>query len=178
MQSLKGKHIYLRALEPEDLEFLYKLENDMSIWEISGTQKPYSKATLKNYLSNAHLDIFEIKQLRLCICDLQSDVVMGFIDLFDFDPKNQRAGIGLVIQSPSDRGKGYGKEALQLLCSYAFTQLNLHQLYANILSDNEASIHLFESMGFERVGVKEHWIFFQGKFKDELLYQKINREQP
>ena len=71
MLSLKGKNIYLRALEPEDLDFLYKLENDISIWEISGTQKPYSKATLIDYLSNAHLDIFEVKQLRLCICKHQ-----------------------------------------------------------------------------------------------------------
>lgn len=176
MVNLKGKQLYLRALEPEDLEFLYRLENDTSIWEISGTQKPYSKAILKKYLSNAHLDIYEVKQLRLCICN-SNDEVIGLIDLFDFDPKNRRAGVGMVIESPKNRGKGFGKEALQLLCDYAFDQLNLRQVYANILEDNKASISLFEKVGFELVGNKKEWIFAKGKFKNELLFQKLNHEQ-
>ena len=67
MESLKGGHVILRALEPEDLEFLYQIENDTNIWEISGTVKPYSRKTLQRYLENAHLDIYEAKQLRLCI---------------------------------------------------------------------------------------------------------------
>ncbi len=175
MLKLKGKNLFLRALEPEDLEFLYRLENDTSIWEISGTQKPYSKSTLKKYLANAHMDIYEVKQLRLCICDTSSNVI-GLIDLFDFDPKNQRAGIGLVIASPEDRGKGHGREALQLLCDYAFQHLNVHQLYANILEENKVSVQLFEKLGFERVGIKKEWIFSGRKFKNELLYQKIHCE--
>ena len=43
MLNLKGEQVYLRALEPTDLDFLYKLENDTSVWEVSGTLKPYSK---------------------------------------------------------------------------------------------------------------------------------------
>lgn len=176
MLNLRGKHIYLRALEPEDLDFLYRLENDTSIWEISGTQKPYSKALLKKYLSNVHLDIYEAKQLRLCICDT-ADQVIGLIDLFDFDPKNRRAGVGLVIESPKNRGKGFGKEALQLVCDYAFSQLSLRQLYANILEENKASIELFKKVGFDFVGNKKAWIFSGGTFKNELLFQKLNHEQ-
>ncbi|MCB0381914.1 MAG: GNAT family N-acetyltransferase, partial [Psychroserpens sp.] len=68
MINLKGKHIYLRALEPEDLDFIYQIENDPSVWEISNTITPYSKFLIKQYLENAHKDIFEVKQLRLVIC--------------------------------------------------------------------------------------------------------------
>lgn len=176
MQQLTGTKLYLRALEPKDLDFLYHLENDTSLWELSQTQKPYSKAILENYLSNAHLDIYQVKQLRLCICSIDDDTLLGLIDIFDFDPKNRRAGVGLVIASPKDRSRGYGGEALRLVCKYAFSHLNVHQLYANILSDNRASTTLFEQQGFERVGVKKDWIFSLGRFKDEQLYQKINRE--
>lgn len=95
MVNLQGKHIYLRALEPGDLDFLYELENNTDIWEISGTTVPYSKHVLKQYLDNAHRDIFDVKQLRLCIC--KADQVLGLIDLFDFDPHNKRAGVGLII---------------------------------------------------------------------------------
>jgi diamine N-acetyltransferase len=68
MITLKGQNIYLRALEPEDLEFVFEVENDESVWEVSNTQAPYSRFLVKQYLENAHKDIFEAKQLRLAIC--------------------------------------------------------------------------------------------------------------
>ena len=175
MLDLTGKSIFLRALEPEDLEFLYRLENDPEVWEISGTQKPYSKSTLKKYLKNAHLDIYEIKQLRLCICKIKGGELIGLIDLFDFDPKNRRAGVGLVIAEKANRNQGLGRDALSVLCDYAFGHLNLHQLYANILEDNLPSIHLFKQEGFKLVGSKEDWIRTGNGFKNEVLFQKINR---
>ena len=173
MLSLKGEHIYLRALEPKDLDFLYQLENDTSIWEISGTVKPYSKKVLKLYLENAHRDIYDVKQLRLCICNTKDDCI-GLIDLFDFDPKNRRAGMGIVIADPNQRNKGLGAEAISLLCEYVFSVLDLNQLYANILEDNEASIKLFQKMGFKKIGVKEQWIRTSAGFKNEIMFQKIN----
>ncbi|MEB8389535.1 GNAT family N-acetyltransferase, partial [Rhodobacteraceae bacterium KMM 6894] len=87
MLSLKGENCYLRALESEDLDFLYELENNTELWEISGTTVPYSRHLLQLYLDNAHKDIYEAKQLRLCICNT-SDKAVGLIDLFDFDPHN------------------------------------------------------------------------------------------
>lgn len=170
--NLEGKHIYLRALEPQDLQFLYSLENNTDVWEISGTTTPYSKHVLKLYLENAHRDIYDVKQLRLCICNMQ-DKVIGLIDLYDFDPKNHRAGMGIVILETGNRNKGVGTEAISLLSDYAFSTLNLRQLFANILEDNEPSIHLFEKLGFKKVGVKKDWIFSNGHYKNELLYQKI-----
>ncbi|PWL38614.1 GNAT family N-acetyltransferase [Flagellimonas aquimarina] len=173
MLSLKGEQIYLRALEPKDLDFLYQLENDTAIWEISGTIKPYSKKVLQLYLENSHRDIYDVKQLRLCICN-KDDHCIGLIDLFDFDPKNRRAGIGVVIANTENRNKGLGAEAISLLCNYAFTTLDLHQLYANILEGNDASIHLFEKLGFSKIGVKKEWIRTNSGFKNEIIFQKIN----
>ena len=97
MVSLKGDHIYLRALEPEDLNFVYEVENDTSFWELSDTQAPYSRFLIKQYLENAKQDIFEAKQLRLAICTNDNNTV-GLIDVFDFNFKNRRAGIGILIK--------------------------------------------------------------------------------
>lgn len=172
MLKLQGEHIYLRALEPKDLDFLYELENNTDIWEISGTITPYAKHVLQFYLDNAHRDIYEVKQLRLCICDYNKQV-LGLIDLFDFDPKNRRAGMGIVVLNSEQRNKGIGTEAINLLIKYAFSVLDLRQLYANVMEDNLASIHVFEKLGFERVGTKKDWIFFNGEYKNEILFQKI-----
>lgn len=173
MLTLTGKNIDLRALEPEDLDFLFQIENNEEFWEISSTQTPFSKFVLKKYLENSHRDIYEVKQLRLVVCDKKGGS-LGLIDLFDFDPKNRRAGIGIVIDKKENRGKGYGKEALELLCGYCFSQLNLHQVYANIFEGNNKSQQLFESLGFEKVGLKKEWNLAGSTFKNEFLYQLIN----
>ncbi len=172
MQNLQGNTINLRALEPEDLEFLYQIENNASFWEVSHTQTPFSKFILKQYLENAHQDIFEAKQLRLLIEEKSTKKQVGLIDLFDFNPQHQRAGIGILIH-PDFQQKGFASEALSILISYSFSHLNLHQLYANITLDNAKSISLFTKHYFKKVGIKKDWILSNGKFKDEILFQLI-----
>jgi diamine N-acetyltransferase len=171
---LQSQNLYLRALEPEDLDFIYTIENNESVWEVSHTITPYSRFLIKQYLENAHQDIFEAKQLRLVICSKENQTAIGLIDLFDFEPMHRRAGIGILIQNTDDRHKGYGSEALQMLINYAFQILQLHQLYANISSNNAVSIKLFTTFGFEKIGIKKDWNFVNGTYQDELLYQLIN----
>ncbi|MCL7762844.1 GNAT family N-acetyltransferase [Polaribacter sp. Z014] len=172
MMKLTGKKITLRALEPEDLDFLYQIENNESFWEISHTQTPFSKFILKQYLENAHLDIYEAKQLRLLIEDTSTKRQVGMIDLFDYNPMHKRAGIGILIH-PKFQKQGLATEALSLLIQYAFSYLNVHQLYANITADNSKSLSLFKKHNFQKVGIKKDWILSEGKFKDEVLFQLI-----
>ena len=64
----------LRALEPDDLLFLYLLENQEEIWEMSDTQVPFSKHLLEAYLENARQDIYTAKQFRYVI-ELQGEAL-------------------------------------------------------------------------------------------------------
>lgn len=173
MTTLKGEKIFLRALEHSDLDFLYVLENDETGWEVSNTTTPYSKHILQQYLDNAHRDIYDVKQLRLVICNIETEKPVGFVDLFDFDPKHSRAGVGIIIFSEENKGKGYASEALQLINKYAVKHLNIHQLYANITEDNLQSIKLFNKAGYTESGIKKDWIKSGKTYKDELFYQLI-----
>lgn len=174
MITLKGQNIHLRALEPEDVNFIYEVENDESVWEISHTQTPYSKYLIVQYLENAQQDIYEAKQLRLAICNNNSFKAIGLIDLFEFDPVNRRAGVGILIHDKQNRGRGIGSEVLQLIVDYAFTHLNLHQLFANIDPQNKQSVNLFTKFGFAEIGTKKQWNFVRGSYRDETLYQLLN----
>ncbi|HEX9979791.1 MAG TPA: GNAT family protein [Flavobacterium sp.] len=176
MITLKGENVYLRALEPEDLEFVHAVENDEEIWPVSNTQTPYSKFLVRQYLENAQQDIYEAKQLRLAICRNQNGETVGLIDLFDFDPPNRRAGVGIIIRSAGHRNSGVGSQALQLLTGFAFSRLNLHQLYANIDLGNEASVALFTKFGFRQCGVKKEWNLVNGSYNDEAMFQLINHQ--
>lgn len=173
MLTLRGEKIYLRALEPEDLDFVHQIENQEDLWEISATQTPYSRFLIKKYLQNSHRDVYEVKQLRLVISDYDQKA-LGLIDVFDLEPRDRRAALGIVIADPADRSKGYGAESLSLICKYCFTHLALHQVYANVAATNSGSIKLFENHGFHKIGVKKEWNLVNGTYQDEILYQLIN----
>ena len=175
MVTLTGNTIYLRALEPEDLDFIYLLENNEAMWEVSNTQTPYSRFLIRQYLENAHQDIYEAKQLRLAICKTGSFKAVGLIDLFDFDPVNNRAGVGIIVQDMQDRQKGFGSEALGLVVNYSFKKLQLHQLYANIDLANVASTTLFTNFGFQLAGIKKDWNKRGNGYSDEAIYQLVNK---
>jgi diamine N-acetyltransferase len=172
---MKCEKIKLRSLEPEDLELLYKWENDDSYWVISNTVAPFSKYILKRYLENSHKNIFETGQLRLMIELVSEKKTIGTIDLFDFDSFHQRAGIGILIADDAERRKGYASMALKCLIDYCFTTLQLHQLYCNILANNCESMDLFKKQGFVQSGIKKEWVKTSEGYLDEYMFQLINK---
>jgi diamine N-acetyltransferase len=179
LKALEGKLIQLRAPEPEDLECLYRWENDTEIWQVSNTLTPFSRYILKNYIESAHLDIYETRQLRFMIDALsngsEAKKTIGTIDLFDFEPYHNRAGIGILIGEVSERGKGFANDALKVLINYAFTVLKLHQLYCNIGIENQLSLRLFQNHGFAIIGEKKDWLKGEDGWTGEYLLQLINR---
>lgn len=172
LNSLSFGKISLRPLEPEDLELLYQWENDSRIWQVSNTLAPFSRFILRQYIEESHRDIYEAKQLRLIIQN-EAGKAVGAIDLFDFEPFHQRAGIGILIYAEADRRLGYAADALELMCRYASETLGLHQLYANIGENNPASVSLFEKAGFQLCGTKKEWLKIGKTRIDEFLYQRI-----
>jgi diamine N-acetyltransferase len=170
-----GPNLLLRAPEPADIDIIFQWENDMSIWHLSNTFTPFSRFAIEQFVLNTENDIYTSKQLRLmidCHSFATGTATIGSIDLFDFDPHNRRAGIGILIDEPS-RNKGFATEALHLLIEYCFNTLNLHQLYCNIEPDNAESIRLFTKAGFTKCGYKKEWLLREGKWTDELMYQLI-----
>ena len=177
MNSLSGKNIRLRAIEPADLDIIYEWENDPANWLISNTITPFSKHVLTKYIEHAHKDIHEARQLRLMI-DLVDDSAVpketiGTVDLFDFDPVHERAGLGILIANQENRMKGFAYESLSILIQYSFETLHLHQLYCNISNDNQASLNLFKKIGFVEIGIKRDWLREGSGWLDVHLLQLV-----
>jgi len=170
MKLLENESIRLRALEPEDLEFLYKWENDTTLWEYGNTLTPFSRFVLRQYLENASLDIFEAKQIRLIVEDKASGKPAGTIDLYDFEPYHNRAGIGILIDEDFQR-KGYATMALELMKQYAFQFLKLDQIYSFIPLLNVPSIHLFRKCFFSEAGLLRKWNKTTEGAEDVFIYQ-------
>ena len=170
---LENETIRLRALEPEDLDVLYRLENDSDLWLWGSTLAPYSKFALREYIAESRRDIFQTRQLRLMIILKDGNSRVGTIDLYDFDPMNLRAGVGILLDQEY-RNRGIGTQALLLIRQYAFEFLLLKQLFAYIPKANTYSIKLFAKCNYKQTGILQAWIKHRDAFDDVLLVQLIN----
>ena len=112
---MESELIRLRALEPEDVNILYKWENDTEIWKVSNTVAPFSKHMLRQFIENQQRDIYETRQLRLIIESKADGKPVGAIDLFDLDPYNCRAGVGILIYDQRDQRQGYASHAVSIV---------------------------------------------------------------
>ena len=164
------KHIRLRALEPEDLELIYRIENDPETWRWGETTVPYSRFAIRQYLEQNQNDLFMDRQLRLVAVDEQTGEAVGLADLTNFDPKHQRAEIGLLI-TPECRGKGLSQIILKQLERYA-ENIALHQLYAIIAVTNEPATHLFRKAGYTASAQLKDWLLLDRRWVDATLWQK------
>ena len=144
---LLGSRVSLRAMEPEDLEVLYTLENDTTLWDISSVNVPYSRYVLKQFIAKGNHDIYTDGQLRLMIESVEEGTVIGMVDLVDFNPRH-------------------------MLEKYVSEFLHLHQLYAYISIFNEASLKLFKKAGYDCSCVLRDWIYLNREFVDVKVYQK------
>lgn len=149
--------VTLRALEPDDLEFLFQLENDPSLWAASDVlPAPISRHALREYLRHAGASLTEAGQMRLII-NSEEDLPVGTLDLFDYSALHQRAGVGITVLAAARR-RGYAQAALAQLLPYAQQALRLHQIYCTVAASNESSLSLFEKAGFRQVGVRRDWL--------------------
>lgn len=164
-------NIQLRAIEPADLELLYLWENDAEVWRVSGTLVPVSRDRLARFISEQSYDLYATRQMRLVV-DVD-DVMVGSVDIFDFEPLHRRFGVGILIYADEHRRKGYARRVVEMVKEYARNILDLKQIWVTIDEDNAASIALFQGCGFVLSARRREWINRAGRFVDELEYQCI-----
>ena len=173
MISLEGRLVRLRAVEPEDIPHMYLWENDPAVWHVSGTTAPFSRHALERFVEEQRFDILQTRQQRLVIETLAESRLVGALDLFDVDPLNARAGIGILIHPAGQRGRGYASDAVEIAGRYARTTLRMHQLWCGVEEDNAASLALFRGAGFAETGIRRDWLWTPDGYRNELLLQKI-----
>ena len=170
---IRSDKVELRALEPEDLEYIYKWENDRNLWYISETLVPFSRYTLKRYLEEYTDDIYATKQLRLMIVKQEDLTPIGFVDLFNFDPYHQRVDLGLLIYNTENRGQGYATAAVKLIEDYCSNILQLHQIHCHIPCSNISSSKIFENLSYHKAGILKDWLKRKNLWEDVIIFQKI-----
>lgn len=161
--------VRLRAMEPEDLDALYRIENDRDVWDVGENNVPYSRYILHDYIANASADIYADKQVRMVVENEEGQLV-GVADVVNFCPSHARAEVSIVI-CREHRKKGYARAAIRQIMEYALRTLHLHQLYAVVREDNMPSLNLFSSLGFKSKMVLEDWLFDGKNYHNAVVMQ-------
>lgn len=168
---LKSSKLKLRAVEPEDLDLMYLIENDTELWPQGQATVPFSYYALKQYIAECSNDFFHDRQLRLVI-EKADGVSVGFVDLQNYNPQHHRAEVGIVVV-PEQQRQGLATEALRLLAGYVSKHLGIHQLYALVPEDNVASAALFEKCGYKKTATLQDWLSCPKGWQSVVVYQKI-----
>lgn len=173
MTETRKSLIRLRALEPEDLQLLYTIENDSELWDVSETNTPISKYAIRQYLVSQPQDAFQAGEVRLVIEDTAKNIAVGLIDLTGISILDRKAEVGIALLK-SERGKGLGSAALLQMEDYARKKLRLRFLYCKVSAHhNPQSRFLFESNGYQQIALLPVWHYSNGNYEDLILFQKM-----
>jgi diamine N-acetyltransferase len=145
-------------MEPADVDLLMMWENASEDWWMGAALSPISRAAMTTFVEG-NQDLFETRQVRLMLEARLKDSwrTVGAVDLYDFDPRQLRAGVAIHVDA-SKRRQGHGHKALQLMLAYAGTHLHLRQVYAEIPGNHPGSLDLFRKAGFGHESVRASWI--------------------
>lgn len=165
----------LRKIEPSDLPFLYRWENDEQVWSEGAVHNPLSHQDLRSYIESTTGDFYADGQLRLMV-ELTDEshektVLIGCADLTGYDARNRKAELGLYL-APEYRGKHFAREIVQMLERLAFTHLGLRMIYAVIPTNNLPSSRLFERLGYSSGALLRAWTLES----DARVYQRVKDE--
>lgn len=150
---IRGERTYLRPPVQADIDLMVVWENMPEIQAVSEHTGLLKRKDIEDFLSQS-TDLFTDGQMRLLICDLASHDALGIIDVFDYQKSSAKAGVGILIGDPENRGKGLASDALKALVRFGKSTLNLNRIECLIFPENLDSIRLFEHNGFRPKGIE------------------------
>ena len=174
-KKIVGNTIYLSPRNSEDVETFTKWLNDFQVTD--GLGRSGLMVTLngeKEYLENVHDN--DNTRYYFVIVTLENDEMIGTISLENINYINRSAKLGIFIGEEKHRGKGIGKEAIQLILDYGFQYLNLNSIQLSVFAFNERAIACYKKCGFKEVGRLREAYYLNGKYYDKILMDILKSE--
>jgi len=172
---IKGKNLYLSKIEKEDMEHIYKWFSDCEFLKFYDYYPPVPQTkeevdkTFSDYEENQESDVFAIKLLS-------NGQIIGIAGYDDIIKENKVATLFVGIGRENSRGKGYGKETMNILLDYGFNDMDFHRIQLNVLEFNESAIALYEKTGFKKEGIYREFVLRDDKRYDLYLYGLLKHE--
>lgn len=172
--NIYGERVLLRAIEREDNALLLRLINDPSTEQLLGGSSYPVSCRAQEIWTEQQKNAPGTLRCIIALRD-QPETGLGTVILSDIDQKNGTAQIHLKLDEPA-RGKGYGTDAVNTLTAYAFDELRLQCIYADIVSYNTISEALFQKCGYRLDGVLRSRVFKNGAYVDMKSYSRLKSD--
>src|SRR5215203_1631914 len=177
LPTLLASRVALRWLDEGDVDALFDVFSNAEVMRYWSSPPLEDREAAQSLLTDIHDKFRRRTYFQWGVARREDDVVMGTCTLFHLDTDNRRAEIGYAL-GREHWGKGYIGEALGALLGFAFGDLDLHRLEADVDPRNAASIRSLERLGFRQEGyLRERWIV-NGEIQDALLFGLLRREWP
>lgn len=165
---LSGEHVALRARKPEDVPILHtELYEDVATRSRSDT-RPWRPTPPDPALSPYAVTDVTDDVAFFSVVTAGDDELVGEALLWGIDLHSRLAEVGLALL-PGFRGRGFGVEALALLCRYGFAVRGLNRLQLETLRDNAAMLECAERVGFREEGTLRQSAWVLGSFADTVV---------
>ncbi|MBN2228577.1 MAG: GNAT family N-acetyltransferase [Candidatus Thorarchaeota archaeon] len=170
-----GNLVCLRAVQESDFDLLVKYFNALEIRRFLGAPIPRSRVYLEDWImKRGSSDPWKDGLLELSIADKYTDEFLGFVHLEDIKKPHNRAEMGISIHNPEHLSRGYGTDAIRVILWVGFNILGLHSIYLDTMEENARAIHVYEKVGFKRIGLFRESEFLDGRYTN-LLFMDILR---
>lgn len=166
-----GALVRLRAMEREDIARCHEMVNDYAAMRgvTSGMLYPSSFEDEQRYMDGQSSYTRGEYQFAVETTDGEFVGRCGFIRV---DWKNRLAELGILLDA-RHHGKGYGTDAVRVLCAFGFGELNLHKIKATVFDFNAPALRCYEKCGFAREGVLKNELFREGAYHDVIALAKF-----
>jgi len=163
---LEGKSVNLRVVEKEDLFQNAELINNPDYFGEYNPLVQMSKADLEKQYEKLG------PEEKRFLIERKDGKRIGGISHF---PAGENLEIGYVL-NPSERGKGYGTEAVKIMVDYLFLSKDIVRVQAHADVRNVASQKVLEKAGFRKEGTVRKFKFIRGEWRDGYLYSILREE--
>ena len=165
------KRIVIRQLLPGDVSDNYLAwMNDPEVTQfLESRWKPYQREDLESFIASMRASADDFL-FGIFLQDTGEHI--GNIKIGNINRIHRYADLGLVIGAKKFWGQGYATEAIRLATEYAFRELDLNKLIAQIYAPNAGSRKAFEKAGYRVVGQYAKHRFYQGRFVDAVLVER------
>ncbi len=175
LPTLSAERVRLRWLRPEDCEDLFSVFGDPAVMAYWSHPAWEQLERAREYIRDIHAGFAARQLFQWGVAELDSDIILGTCTLCSYSAEQKRAEVGIILGRAS-WGRGLGREVLNLLIPFAFEEMDLERLEADIDPNNERSLALFEGCGFVREGLlRERWRV-HGEVQDSVLLGLLKRE--
>lgn len=172
---LRGRHVYLRPAERDDLPLFVRWLADGTTSRNLALRAPLSLAMEEGWFERA-VASQGTRGYHFVICLREDGRPIGTIGLEEIDRDNGSAGFGIAIGEPEDWGRGYGTDATQAICDFAFGDLRLERVWLHVYAENAAGRRVYEKAGFVLEGTQRRAHYARGVYHDVHLMGLLRDE--